>query len=258
MKVRLKALIAICCMLPGPVMAKGENADDDSFTHHRAAVTGMLNSSDSYDLRLSYHYMIWKYLGAGGGVGFWRNYFVDGHASGPGWNIDYDNDHPWNFYLSPSLVIKSPALRIKQVYLSLYAEPGLMLNIPYARVCIEKTQGLQVYDYDYVSTNRGQWLAWDVHAGVNLDVGPIGVSIGYMMSNLDIYSYFRHLKYDGVSFSEFYPKKTNFIQGVYLTVSFNLEGKSSSGLHSKRKASSNPDTNPDDPSSRMRHVEWEK
>ena len=31
------------------------------------------------------------------------------------------------------------------------------------------------------------------------------ISVGYLMSNLDIYSQMRHLSYEGISFEKFYP-----------------------------------------------------
>lgn len=221
MRVLLAAILSLAILtIPANSMA-AKNGDDENFTHHRASMTGALTSSDCYQLQLSYHYMFWKYFGVGGSVGNWQNYFETGYASGPGWEIDDDDNKPWNLYLRPSVVVKSPALRIKNVYLSLYAEPGIMLSIPYTRVSIEKIYNMQVVDYDHASTSRGQWLAFDIHLGINADIGPAGISIGYLMSNLDIYSQFRHLRYDGVSFSEFYPKES-FMQGAYLTLSYNF------------------------------------
>lgn len=218
----LKTLFVCITLLTSVyAMADGSKEVDDDFTHHRASTTGALTSSDCYQLQLSYHYMIWRFFGVGGGFGNWQNYYEDGHASGPNWAIDDDDNKPWNLYLQPSVVLKTPPLSLGQVRLSLYAEPGVIIMIPYTKVCIEKTYGLQVVDDDYISTNKGQWLAVDVHLGVNADIGPCGVSIGYLMSNLDIYSQMRHLSYNGVSFRDFYPRKS-FTQGAYLTLSYNF------------------------------------
>lgn len=218
----LKTLF-VCTALLASVNAMADDTKevDDDFTHHRASITGALTSSDCYQLQLSYHYMIWRFFGVGGGFGNWQNYYEDGYASGPNWAIDGDDNKPWNLYLRPSVILKTPPLALGQVRLSLYAEPGVMIMIPYTKVCIEKTYGLQVVDYDYISTNKGQWLAVDVHLGVNADIGPCGVSIGYLMSNLDIYSQMRHLSYNGISFRDFYPRKS-FTQGAYLTLSYNF------------------------------------
>ncbi|MCI7273332.1 hypothetical protein MR642_03295 [bacterium] len=118
--------------------------------------------------------------------------------------------------------LKSPALKIKDAYLGVYAEPGLMMNIPYHSVYIDKTTNRPETEYEKISTSKGQWCAMDLRVGIYVNVGPCGISAGYTMSNFDIYSQRRHLSYNGVSFSQFYPKKS-FTQGVYLTLSYYFE-----------------------------------
>lgn len=220
-KIQMGRLLAFVLLIYAASLMHGQSNSDEYFTYNRASVTGALTTSDTYQLQFAYHYMVWKYLGVGGSIGWWRNWYEDGRASGPDWAIDDDDNKPGNFFLRPSAILKSPAIDIKEIALSLFAEPGVMLNIPYQRVCIEKRNGLIVTDYDYVSTNKGQWLAVDIHLGINADIGPCGFSLGYMMSNLDIYSQYRHLSYNGVSFSKFYPKH-HFMQGAYLTLSYNF------------------------------------
>lgn len=187
----------------------------------RVAVSGTLTSSDSYSIEASYHYMFCPYGGVGGALGYWANYYEDGWASGPDWNIDSDDNKPSNLYLRPSVVLKSPGIRYRATRWSLYAEPGVMLNIPYQRVCIESTTDWPKTDYHYISTGKGQWFAVDLRIGICATIGPCEVSVGYMMSNLDIYSQYRHLSYQGTSFKDFYPTKS-FMQGAYLTLSYNL------------------------------------
>ncbi|MDE5644331.1 MAG: hypothetical protein K2I45_01665 [Muribaculaceae bacterium] len=197
----------------------------EDLTHHRASISGLLTSSDTWQVDLAYHYMIFPYFGAGGGIGGWDNYFGEGHASGTNWHISSDDENPWNIYLRPSIVLRSPALEIKQVYLGIYAEPGVMLNIPYHSVYIEQTvhtdhtANLTVSESKKISTSNGQWCALDLRAGVYANVGPCEISAGYVISNYDIYSQRRHLNYNGVSFSRFYPRKS-LMQGAYLTLSY--------------------------------------
>ncbi|WP_289115086.1 hypothetical protein [uncultured Bacteroides sp.] len=74
-----------------------------------------------------------------------------------------------NLYLRPSVVLKSPCVKFKATEWSLYAEPGGMLNVPYQRVCIEKTQNPMLTDYDYISTNKDQWLAIDVRLDIYME-----------------------------------------------------------------------------------------
>lgn len=193
----------------------------DDFLRHRVALSGALYSSDTYSLELSYHYMFRPFIGVGGGLGYWKNYYADGMAGGPGWSIDNDDDRPSNLYLRPSLILKTPPLTIKDAEWALCADPGIMLNIPYQRVNIETVHGNVSSAGGYVSTNRGQWLAFDLRLGISMDIGAFSCGAGYLMTNLDIYSGYRHMSYKGVSFEKFYPKKT-FSQGAWLKLSYNF------------------------------------
>ena len=203
-----------------PLITCAKDLEDK--TLHRLGFNGALNSSDTWQLEFSYHYMLFNnYVGIGGSVGSWKVYYEDGWASGSNWNIDDDDNKPSNFYLRPSVLLKTPAWKYRACAWSIFTESGVMLNIPYQRVCIEKTPNLPDIDYDYISTNKGQWFALDLRIGVSLDVGPCGISAGYMMSNLDVYSQYRHLSYNRISFEKFYPNKP-FMQGAYISCSYNF------------------------------------
>lgn len=195
-----------------------DSRDDVDFTHHRSALTGALTSSDAWQVEISYHYMFWRYLGVGGSAGAWGNYYEDGFASGNGWEIDDDDNKPGNVYLRPSIRLCSPAITIGSVPLSLSAEPGVMFNIPYRRAYIKRFTRWPDYEYEHISTTGGQWLAVDLRLGVHVDIGRFGLTLGYLMSNLDIYSQTRHLSYKGTSFRTFYPSKP-FMQGVFASIS---------------------------------------
>lgn len=196
-------------------------AQNEGATHRRVSATGTLASSDVYSIEGAFHYMFFPYLGVGGAFGYWANYYDNGWASGDDWNIDDDDNKPSNLYLRPSVILKTPSIRIKATEWSLYAEPGLMLNVPYQRVRIEKTNRWPVTEYGYASTNKGQWFAVDLRAGISVQIGSCGITAGYLMSNFDIYSQYRHLKYHGESFEKFYPRKS-FMQGAFLSLSYDF------------------------------------
>lgn len=200
------------------VFAKNDKEANFEFSPNRAGISGMLTSSDSWQLEMSYHYMINKNIGIGGAAGAWKVYFVEGWAAGKNWHIDSDDEKPMNLYLRPSVVLRTPAISIKSVDLGIYAEPGLMMNVPYTKVWIQQTTNWPECEYKSVSTSKGQWFALDVHIGVYANIGPCGISAGYMRSNFDVYSQYRHLSYRGQSFKDFYPAKS-IIQGAYLTLS---------------------------------------
>ncbi|MBO4995882.1 MAG: hypothetical protein J6C78_07965 [Muribaculaceae bacterium] len=204
------SLVAALMLIPAQLSA----SDDDC---NRISLNGTLTSSDSYSLDVAYHYMICRYVGIGGSFGYWSNYYEDGWASGRNWNIDDDDNKPSNYYLRPSMIFKSPGVRCRDTYWSIYVEPGLMLNVPYQRVCIESFPNWHETQYHYISTTKGQWFATDLRIGICLNCGPFGLSAGYMVSNLDIYSQYRHLSYRGVSFKNFYPEKP-VMRGAYLSL----------------------------------------
>lgn len=193
---------------------------DNFFSRNRVSVSGSLTSSDVYTIETSYHYMFCRYIGAGIGVGNWTNYYDDGWAAGDDWQVSDDDNRPQNFYLRPSVVLKTPGIKIRNVRLGLYAEPGLLLNIPYQSVCIERYHYFDT-DYDHISTTKGQWSAFELRVGLTLDIGPLGIALGYTRSNLDIYSQYRHLSYRGISFRDFYPSKPT-MQGAFITLSYNI------------------------------------
>lgn len=212
----MRKLLLFLSIICAPVILANEAEDK---MHHRLGFNGALTSSDTWQLEFSYHYMFIDFIGLGASIGSWEVYYEEGWASGNNWNIDDDDNKPWNFYLRPSVILKTPALKSRDCAWSFFAEPGIMLNIPYQRVCIESTPNWPAIEYDYISTSSGQWLALDLRIGVSLDVGPCGISGGYMMSNLDVYSQYRHLSYRGISFKDFYPEKS-FMQGAYLSLSY--------------------------------------
>lgn len=213
-----KSLLVLCLILCQSLSYAGEGEDKLS---HRLGFNGALTSSDSWLLEFSYHYMFNRYIGLGGSVGSWAVYFEEGYASGSNWHIADDDNKPWNFYLRPSVLLKTPALKYRSSAWSVFAEPGVMLNIPYRSVCIETARNWTTVDYNDISTSKGQWLAFELRVGVSLDIGPCGISAGYLMSNLDVYSQYRHLSFKGTSFADFYPRRP-FMQGAYVSLSYSL------------------------------------
>lgn len=194
---------------------------EKSNTHHRPSITGMLTSSDCWQLEMSYHYMFCKYIGAGGGIGILKNYFVEGYASGRDWNIDSDDEKPQHVYIHPSIVLKSPSVSIRQTHWGLYAEPGAMLTLPYTRVAIRNYKHWPSWELAHASTKHGQWFGADLRVGLYFEIGPASISFGYIWSNYDIYSQYRHLSYRGTSFSQFYPSKP-VTHGAFLSFSANI------------------------------------
>lgn len=210
----LLLLVLVLCLTS---RSQEDISDDPDFTHNRGGVAGLLTSSDSWQCEFSYHYMFGPLIGIGGSVGAWSVYMEEGWASGNNWEIESDDNKPYNVYLRPSLMLMTPTVNIKSVGVGFFLEPGLMLNIPYRQVNIRQDLRWPDYEYRTASTTGGQWFAVDMRAGVFVKIGSGMISAGYMMSDFDVYSQQRHLSYRGESFADFYPRKP-YLQGAYLSL----------------------------------------
>lgn len=209
----------ITILIAMPALAQDKSEENFYFANSKVSFSGLVTSSDSYQLEASYHYMFNRYIGLGGAFGYWSVWYEDGWAAEKDWEIESDDNKPHNLYLRPSVVLKTPALKIKQVDIGLYAEPDIMLNLPYASVNIRQYTLWPDYNLKHTSTSKGQWLAVDLRLGAFINFGPCGFCMEYTMSNFDVYSQYRHLSYKGILFSKYYPGKS-FMQGVYLTASY--------------------------------------
>lgn len=215
----LRYIVIWLMLIPLHGLCKGE---DDDFHRHRFGMSGALTSSDTWQLDFTYHYMLTRNIGVGGALGTWEQWYIDGMPSGDNWWIDSDDEHIGNIYLRPSLLLVSPRLFSAGLWIfALMAEPGVMMNVPYQRVCIEMSENHHITDYKYVSTSRGQWCAFECRAGIEANFMYGNITLGYMFSTLDIYGIRRNLHFDGVSFGDFYPRR-RLMHGAFLSVTIGL------------------------------------
>lgn len=202
-------IIAAIILFPLPSMAQDE-ADKPS--HHTFALGGGLTSDYTWSLEMTYRYRFLSFLSAGASVGYWKQWTDETVPSGDEWIVDDDDSKIDNFYLRPNLLLVSPKLfGIKDWRFSLWANPGLMMNIPYASATIdvlafEGNVG-HVAEYKTVRTHHGDWAAFDCRFGLSIGQDNASILIGYQLSTLDIYSLHRNLSYQGQSFGQFYPDK---------------------------------------------------
>lgn len=189
------------------------------FENNRVAVSGAFSNSYTWQVDLSYHYMINRYLGFGASLGYWKTAYPEGQPKGNDWYAEWDSNDPSNVFLRPSIILKTPPLRIKKCEIGIFAQPGAMMNVPYLSVTLLQGSAATGYTRKSVSTTGGQWFALDARLGLFVNLGPCGFSAGYLISNHDIYGQYRHLRYNKVSFDSFYPEKT-LLQGIYAMVSY--------------------------------------
>lgn len=169
----------------------------------RIAVTGALTADETWQAELSYHQMLNPYVGLGAGLGLWRERDAKAIPSGKGWRVHPDDERIRGFYLHPSIVlITPPILRLGPIGLGLTGEAGAKLSLPYDRVTVALNGGKQT---KHVSTTKGQWASVDGRLAVFVNFSALSVSLGYQISNLDIYARRRKQQYGNVSFAKFYP-----------------------------------------------------
>lgn len=197
---------------------RAESEEDEETGRNRFGFVAALTSVDTWQLETGYHYMLNRYLGVGGEFGMWKQYYYDGLPGGSNWELDGDDEYLSNLYLRPSVVLMSPTLfKIKDAQFGIVAEPGIMLNVPYQCVGIYIYENCRRSDYKSRSSSKGQWFAVDCRVGLDVRVGRLDITAGYMISDFDIYGIARNIEFDGKKFGEFYPKK-KLLQGAYLSL----------------------------------------
>lgn len=95
-----------------------------------------------------------------------------------------------------------------------------MMNIPYNNVSIALLDKYGIErDFVNISTNKGEWYAFDGKIGINFGDDNISFSIGYLYSTLDVFAMRRQLVYDNKHFNDFYPKRKN-MYGGFLSINY--------------------------------------
>lgn len=197
------------------------------------ALTSAFGATDlkdfCYQFEISYHYMGHPFLGIGGGIGFCgilSDHLPAGYSENgiwTSWCLNKEYKYINQLYLRPSLIFRSPALtRIKDKYgLHFQAEPGIQLLIPYSSVKIDYIDGEAYINSERISSNKGNWCFWNIKSGIFIKNDDFSFGLGYIISNLDVYSNRRTMKIANSSFSEFYPKsKLVHNAFIYFGVSF--------------------------------------
>lgn len=219
--------------------AKAQTKDENAV----ATFTAGLNSNEAYELELSLHYCPRPYIGIGLGIGYYKQLsgdngpYVDDRKSKTSWYIDDDADTITNFYLRPSLLFTTPyLLHIKECQFKLYAEPGLIMQIPYESLYISQTKySDEYYDkkgngrgyywmnapvhYQRVHSHGGAWCFWNIRGGIRMDVDQCSLALGVSVSDLDIYALRRTMIYNGIKLASYYPKRENTYT-LYIALSY--------------------------------------
>lgn len=218
-------LLAILILLSSSAAVTAGGKDPYDLGHasrFRLGLNFQFTSFRTWQIDFGCHYMVTPWLGLGASLGGWRQYGQWNSPEGPNWWVLKSDRHVSNVFLRPSLLLTTPTLwRIGKTEWGLMANPGVMLNVPNHRVTIEKSNDWDYEDQEHISSSRGKWCALDCRLGLYLRAGKVYIMAGYILSNLEIYSYYRNMEYDGVKFSDYYPRRKG-LQGGFVTISYNF------------------------------------
>ena len=220
----LKTLLIIFLAATQTAMA-GNVDSDEKDAKVRISVTGEMNSADVWRIDAGCHWFPVRYVGIGGSLGMWKQFFSDYVPHGQSWSIDEDYQKTSGFFIHPSVILLSPNIFKRpddDMDIRIYGEIGAMANVPYDRVeiCIGP-YGVIPYEYDDVSSNKGDWCFFDGKIGLSVRFDRVAITAGYAYSTLDIYAQRREMTYNNQKFAPFYPKR-KATQGAFLSLSVNL------------------------------------
>lgn len=139
------------------------------------------------------------------------------------WSLSEDGRKVWKLYLNPNVSFRSPKLfSVRKAKINLVIEPGILMQIPHEKLNVELVNTYtQESKFKSVSTSKGKWCFFDLKVMLKAQLGEAAVAIGYGYSNLDIYTNYRKLSFDKVSFEDFYPK-CKATQTLFLRLTYSL------------------------------------
>ncbi len=107
--------ISLTCALHLYSFAAEKKNQIFEFENNRIAFSGAFSNSSTWQLDFSYHYMINRYIGFGGSLGLWKTAYPEGQPKGNDWYAEWDSNDISNIFIRPSIILKTPPLRIKKM-----------------------------------------------------------------------------------------------------------------------------------------------
>lgn len=170
--------------------------------HYLDFTAGLLayGSDPGYSLELSYAFFPVKYVGASLGLEFTRMLGSDGTYIDLLHDINEDDAKVMHFNLNPSVCFRSPILWFKghESGLQLQVSPGAQFTMPKRSVVIDEHNGSGIVMRDYeIKCDNSRYVFWRVKSSVSWTDGQSHISLGYSMSNYDVYVFRRNLSFNG-------------------------------------------------------------
>ena len=182
-------------------------------------------SDETYSFILDYKYYLRPFFGVGGGIilntqpGNSIQPHGDLYSEGKklAWKSETKVTNPGGFI---SIVGEFPVI-IRERGIMLEFEPAWLLMLPRTSSIVELQNvntGVRAGS-DRLSVAGGQWNAWLLRSGLSFRLGDrLMLSLSYSITNLDSYSTYRLLEYEGKCFNDFYPEKELLVHMISVGV----------------------------------------
>ncbi|MDH6306928.1 hypothetical protein M2459_003572 [Parabacteroides sp. PF5-5] len=211
----------------------------DKFYRHEAQFTSGLNTQEAFEMELAYSFLFNKYIGITVGLNMMDQSYQRMMCSGAeDYNLfqsllcgcdDYDDYLFWESRKVEyaSALLFRPAVRFSYPLLKesgddvlfFNMETGLFMSlIPNERLTFDREDGY--YGNSTTVKNRGgEWLFYHLKSYLSLNLDRFLVSVGYSISNFDIFDSRRNMVVDGIAMRDTLRDKKN-TSTVFLAVAY--------------------------------------
>ncbi|MDR0836294.1 MAG: hypothetical protein LBN11_06945 [Tannerella sp.] len=198
-------------------------------THFRSEwqVNASLNSNAEWEVEPEYVLMFNTCLGVCAGFGMRSEFDIDynpvSEKTRPlGWYISTDNWRVRKLLIRPAMKIRFPILKEAQKpVLWFNMEPGLLF-VPFPNETLTVTYShsdlFSPGRYKKIHNHKGDILYGQINNSISLDLDIFQLSLGYSISNYDLYGGRRNIVVDGASINSLIPKR-HLTHSIFVSIS---------------------------------------
>lgn len=214
--------------------------DDDPWRNNGHFEIGF--SADAWNIEIGYNRMFARWLGIGASLQMDNDYsgkslldyMLESNDS-----YDYDDDDISRVSLIPSLVFRTPTIRLSKKAeqgdgLLLQVEPGMMLSIPVnesedvpdpdyiSQIHVEPGTGIHSFRVPtiHAKNSDGRWCYWRMKTSLGYKIGQGFLYIAYNISNYSIYDSRRNIKVNGQRIHSFPDRRFTHTVSFGASISF--------------------------------------
>ncbi|MDL2277747.1 hypothetical protein LJC57_04065 [Parabacteroides sp. OttesenSCG-928-G07] len=184
-------------------------------------IAGGYNNADALDVDLSFSFFFSDYWGITAGITGISKFKGEKTYTGitdnnERWNIRGEDAEVGQLLFRAALRLRSPEFPlplVKNWMLSANIEPGIyVVAIPDERISVpfyaeEDINMINPTHRKHIDNEGGQSAAWHMKNYIEIRVDNMLFSVGYVLSNFDVYSSRRHIKIEEYSLNQLLPDK---------------------------------------------------